>query len=74
MLSLCHIGCSVCLHMDGAVKKIKASTGNLGVEMHIHDVDDAKWKDWKMNTILFAGDTVLITETKKNLQKLEKRF
>ncbi len=42
--------------MDGVVREIKAKTGNLGVEM---SMDNTKWK---INTMLFADDSVLLAE------------
>ncbi len=40
--------------MDGIVKEVKAKIGNLGVEISI---------EWKLNTMLFAGNTVLLPES-----------
>ncbi len=40
--------------MNGVVWEIKAKLGNLCVEMNI---DNTKWK---LNTMLFADDTVLL--------------
>ncbi len=44
------------LFMDGVVRKMKATVDNVGVEMSI---DNTKWK---LNTILFVDDTVLLAE------------
>lgn len=41
--------------MDGVVREIKARVGNTGVELCTGITK------WKLNAILFAGDTVLIT-------------
>jgi len=56
------------LFMDGVVREMKAKVGNVGVEMSI---DKSKWK---LNTILFADDTVLLAESEKDLQKLVNEF
>jgi len=56
------------LFMDRVVREIKAKVGNVGVEMII---DKTKWK---LNTILFVDDTVLLAESIKDLQKLVKEF
>ncbi len=54
--------------MAGVVREMKAKIGNLGVVMSI---DNTKWK---LNTKLFADDTVLLTESEKDTQKLVNEF
>ncbi len=50
--------------MDGVVREMKAKIGNLGEEM---STDDTKWK---LNTMLFTDDTVLLAKSEKDLQRL----
>ncbi len=54
--------------MDGVARKLKAKIGNLGVEMSIDNIK------WKLSTILFADDAVLLAESEKDLQKLVNEF
>ncbi len=47
--------------MDGVVRELKAEIGNIGVKM---SVDNTKWK---LNTMLFADDRVLLSQNRKYL-------
>jgi len=47
---------------------MKANVGNVGVEMSIHKTK------WKLNTILFLDDTLLLAECEEHLQKLVNKF
>ena len=56
------------LFMDGVVREMKARISNVGVELC---TDDA---EWKLNTMLFADDTVLTAEYERDLEYLVKEF
>ncbi len=56
------------LFVDEVVREMKTKIGNLGEEM---STDNTKWK---LNTMLFADDTILLEEREKDLQKLVNDF
>ncbi len=43
--------------MDGVMREVKSKVGEVGVKMYNEGTK------WELNSILFAGDTVLITKT-----------
>lgn len=56
--------CLFSLVMDGVVREVKARVGNVGVELC---TDEAKWK---LNTMLFTVDNVLIAENEKGFARI----
>ncbi len=48
------------LFLAGVVREVEAKVGNVGVELCMDDTI------WKLNTVLFADDIVLIAESERD--------
>ncbi len=56
------------IYMDGVMRKMKGKVGEVGVRIY------AEGRKWVLNSILFADDTVLITESESDLKNLVSVF
>jgi len=58
------------IFMDGVMREVREKAGDVGARMW----DDRANHEWKVEWLMFADDTILVSDSEQKLQKLVKEF